>query len=160
MSDDLAIAPPRLFPADHGDADAVMQVMASAFDPRYGEAWTLAQLRTLFAVPGTRLCAASIAGTIIGFYAARVAGPESELLLLAVNPAWRRRSIGALLLQDWVGWAANSGVSDYFLEMRADNPAKSLYESAGFVECGRRSDYYTGQDGVQRDAITMRYIRS
>jgi len=149
---------PKIFVADPGDADSVMQVMASAFDPRFGEAWTLAQLRTLFAVPGTRLCAASVADAIVGFYAARLAGPESELLLLAVTPALRHQRLGTRLLGDWLDWAGNSGVSEYFLEMRADNPARSLYERTGFVECGRRAQYYIGKDGKLRDAVTMRYI--
>jgi [ribosomal protein S18]-alanine N-acetyltransferase len=147
----------HLFDADPADAGAIMRVMASAFDPRFGEAWTLGQMRTLFAVPGTRLCAGSLDGVVVAFYAARLAGPESELLLLAVDPVVRRRNIGRSLVGHWLDWAQNSGVSDYFLEMRADNPARRLYESAGFVECGRRPDYYSGQDGVLRDAITMRY---
>jgi ribosomal-protein-alanine N-acetyltransferase len=153
------MSPPKLFVAGHEDADAIMQVMDSAFDPRFGEAWTMTQLRTLFAVPGTRLCAAAINNVLVGFYAARLAGPESELLLLAVDPMTRRQRVGGLLLGDWMAWAANSGSNECFLEMRADNSARSLYEKVGFSECGRRPDYYTGQDGQSRDAVTMRFIR-
>jgi [ribosomal protein S18]-alanine N-acetyltransferase len=150
----------HLFDADPADLDAIMRVMARAFDPRFGEAWTQGQLRTLFALPGTRLCAGSLNGVIVGFYAARMAGPESELLLLAVDPAARRQQIGSALLKHWQNWANNSGANEYFLEMRADNPARSLYERFGFVECGHRPDYYSGQDGVLRAAVTMRHIVS
>lgn len=148
----------RLRAAGPGDVDGVMAVMRTAFDPRYGEAWTQAQLLTLFAVPGTRLAIAHSGGQIVGFHAARIAGPESELLLLGVVPAQRRRGIGQLLLDDWLRWGGTMGASDYFLEMRADNDARALYAQVGFVQCGLRSDYYMGQDGQKRDAITMRLV--
>jgi [ribosomal protein S18]-alanine N-acetyltransferase len=144
--------------ADIDDMAAVMTVMDAAFDPRFGEAWTAAQLRTLFAVPGTQV---GVAGDVAltGFYAARLAGPESELLLLAVHPAARGKGIGRALIDHWLAWAQRHGAADYFLEMRADNPARSLYCRAGFAECGRRPSYYNGSDGVKRDAVTMRLNR-
>lgn len=146
----------RLDRARIGDAGAVMRVMEAAFDPAYGEAWSMAQLLTLFALPTARICLARDDDGPCGFSAARIAGPESELLLLAVAPDRRGRGIGRRLLDDWQAWAAGQGASDYFLEMRADNDALYLYRSAGFIQCGRRPDYYRGKDGVVRDAITMR----
>lgn len=146
----------RLAAARIGDAGAVMQVMEAAFDPAYGEAWSMAQLLTLFALPTARICLARAGDRPCGFAAARIAGPESELLLLAVDPQWRGQGVGRRLLDDWLEWAKGEGACDYFLEMRADNAAVHLYERAGFVECGRRPQYYRGADGVVRDAITMR----
>lgn len=146
----------RLATARVADLAAVMRVMDAAFDPAYGEAWSRAQLLTLFALPSARVCIAWDSETPCGFSAARVAGPESELLLLAVDPESRGRGVGALLIADWQDWAASEGAEDYFLEMRADNDAVHLYERSGFSECGRRKDYYRGGDGMIRDAITMR----
>lgn len=146
----------RLAEARVADLAAVMRVMDAAFDPVYGEAWSRAQLLTLFALPSARICVAWDGDLPCGFYAARIAGPESELLLLAVDPVQRGRGIGALLMADWQGWAAAEGAEDYFLEMRADNDAVHLYQRCGFSECGRRGDYYRGADGRMRDAITMR----
>jgi ribosomal-protein-alanine N-acetyltransferase len=140
------------------DLAAVMRVMEAAFDPAYGEAWSRAQLLTLFALPSARICLAWDGDAPCGFSAARVAGPESELLLLAVDPARRGRGVGARLMADWQAWATIQGAEDYFLEMRADNDAVHLYEHCGFSECGRRKDYYRGSDGVIRDAITMRRL--
>ena len=151
MSDDIRLAIARV-----GDLAAVMRVMDAAFDPAYGEAWSGAQLFTLFALPSARVAIAWDGERPCGFYAARIAGPESELLLLAVDPADRGRGVGARLIGDWQSWAEAQGVDDYFLEMRADNDAVHLYTRAGFSECGRRQDYYRGGDGVVRDAITMR----
>jgi ribosomal-protein-alanine N-acetyltransferase len=151
MSDTIRLATARV-----ADLAAVMQVMEAAFDPAYGEAWSRAQLLTLFALPSARVCLAWDGEIPCGFSAARIAGPESELLLLAVDPQWRGRGVGARLMADWQGWAAAEGAEDYFLEMRADNDAVHLYRQSGFSECGRRKDYYRGADGTIRDAITMR----
>lgn len=144
-------------PARIGDVPAIMRVMEQAFDPAYGEAWSAAQILTLFAVPSSRLACVRMDSEIAGFAAARVAGPESELLLLAVLPAARGQGIGRALVEDWGAWARELDAPDRFLEMRADNPAIDLYRSCGFSECGRRPDYYVGGDGGRRDAITMRY---
>jgi ribosomal-protein-alanine N-acetyltransferase len=151
MSDPIHFATARV-----SDIGAVMDVMEAAFDPAYGEAWSAAQLLTLFALPSARVCLAREGDRPCGFSAARVAGPESELLLLAVNPLWRGRGVGRRLIDDWQAWAAREGAEDYFLEMRADNSAARLYREAGFSECGRRPACYRGGDGVIRDAITMR----
>ncbi|WP_260580658.1 GNAT family N-acetyltransferase [Sphingopyxis sp. PET50] len=126
----------RLATARVADLAAVMRVMDAAFDPAYGEAWSRAQLLTLFALPSARICLARDGETPCGFSAARVAGPESELLLLAVDPAWRGRGIGMALMADWQSWATAEGAEEYFLEMRADNDAVHLYERSGFSECG------------------------
>ena len=146
----------RLATARVGDLAAVMRVMDAACEPAYGEAWTGAQLLTLFALPSARVCLAWDGDHACGFSAARIAGPESELLLLAVDPQFRGRGIGRLLIDDWRAWAGEQGAEDYFLEMRADNGAIHLYERTGFTECGRRPAYYRGHDGKLRDAITMR----
>lgn len=151
MSGDIRLSEARV-----ADLDAVMQVMEAAFDPLYGEAWSAAQLLTLFALPSAHVMLARDGEGPCGFYAARVAGPESELLLLGVAPHCRRRGIGRLLLEDWQQWAKGCGASEYFLEMRADNEAIYLYKEAGFSESGRRPSYYRGSDAVMRDAITMR----
>lgn len=143
-------------PAAFADVATVMTVMDAAFDPRFGEAWTASQLRSLFAMPGARLAMIEHDGRVAGFYAARVAGPESELLLVAVEPAARGLGLGRALLNDWINWAKSVSASEFFLEMRSDNPAIHLYRSQEFVECGHRPNYYSGADGEKRDAITMR----
>ncbi|MDO9368171.1 MAG: GNAT family N-acetyltransferase [Sphingopyxis sp.] len=154
MTGDIRLATARV-----SDLAAVMRVMDAAFDPAFGEAWSGAQLLTLFALPSARVCVAWEGQQACGFSAARIAGPESELLLLAVDPHFRARGIGALLMNDWQDWATEQGANEYFLEMRADNDAVHLYDRAGFTECGRRPAYYRGNDGAIRDAVTMRRVR-
>lgn len=159
MSED-STSPPLVGVARVPDMPAIMRVMEAAFEPAYGEAWNSAQLLTLFALPSAHIATISRLGRVCGFYAARIAGPETELLLIAIHPENRGLGMGRLLLQDWQNWAENHGAEDYFLEMRADNPALNLYKSSGFSECGRRVAYYRGGDGIIRDAITMRRTTS
>src|SRR3546814_4793753 len=95
-----------------------MRVMESAFDPVYGEAWSLAQLLTLFALPSARIVVAWDGDAPCGFSAARIAGPESELLLLAVDPARRGRGIGGRLLAEWRDWGSEEHKSELQSLMR------------------------------------------
>ena len=123
------------------DIPAIMRVMDAAFAPEYGEAWNSAQMLTLFALPSAHVAIISNSHQVCGFYAARVAGPETELLLIAIHPEQLGLGFGKLLMEDWQNWAFQQGADDYFLEMRADNEAVKLYNSSGFSECGRRPNY-------------------
>ena len=73
------------------DIAEVEAVMAAAFDPRWGEAWTRGQVLGVMAMPGVWLTLAEIDGAPAGFTLARAVLDEAELLLLAVAPQTRRR---------------------------------------------------------------------
>jgi [ribosomal protein S18]-alanine N-acetyltransferase len=147
-----------IVPADERHLDALMAVMHTAFDPLYGEAWSAAQLAATLTLPGCWGRLALIGGQAAGFSLCRAAGPEVELLLIGVAPAQRRNGIAGRLLMRAQEDAIVRGASELFLEVREDNdPAKYLYNRAGFVQVGRRADYYTAKDGSRRAAITMRH---
>lgn len=139
--------------------DAVDAISSRAFDPLYGEAWTKAQCLSILGLPGYRLTGAwrgpAAGAELAGFAIDRVVAGESELLLLAVDPAAHRSGIATALLQDWFHRAGAQGAGRLFLEMRRDNPARFLYEKLGFEEIAVRPAYYLGRDGVSRDAVTM-----
>jgi ribosomal-protein-alanine N-acetyltransferase len=138
-----------------GDLDEVMATMASAFDPRFGEAWSRSQCSGILPMPGVWLLLARHAGIGAGFALARAIVDEAELLLLAVRPELRRAGIGAALLAGVADAARGRGAVRLHLEMRENNPAAALYDSAGFKEVGRRPRYYRGNDGRSFDAITL-----
>ena len=140
---------------DISDRAALSAVMQRAFDPRYGEAWTDGQCIAILGMPGYALRMLKYGQQLAGFAMTRQVAQESELLLLAVDPRWRRRGLASLLLDDWQRRVAAANVVHLYLEMRADNEARALYEQSGFREIGLRPNYYRGNDGVMRDAVTM-----
>lgn len=136
-------------------ADA-MTVMEAAFDPVFGEAWTLPQLAGVMMMPGTWLTIARVDAAALGFALVRSVLDECELLLLAVDPAWRGRGVGEALLRDSLRTARRRGITSMNLEVRASNNAVHLYEKTGFEYVHRRPGYYRGNDGQLYDALSFR----
>ncbi|QIK78227.1 ribosomal protein S18-alanine N-acetyltransferase [Sphingomonas piscis] len=137
------------------DLDEVMAVMNAAFDMAFGEAWTRAQCAGILPMSGVSLRIARTGPTAVGFSLFRIVADEAELLLLAVDPAHGRKGIGRSLLEDFVASSKARGASKVHLEVRANNQAIQLYNSADFVPVGRRANYYTGADGSRFDALTL-----
>lgn len=141
--------------------DAVMAIMDSAFDPHWREAWNRPQVRDSLLMPSTFLLIADREGRPMhseeaaGFVLSRQALDEEELLLIAVRPEDRGRGLGARLLDSYFAAARLRGTRRVFLEMRANNPARSLYRRAGFNPIGIRPRYYRTIDGELIDAITF-----
>lgn len=141
---------------ESGDLDEVMDVMTSAFDPHFGEAWTRSQCAGILPLSGVQLVLArNEHGQLGGFSLLRTVADEAELLLLAVSKTSQRRGIGAALLDHFIEHGRQQGLSRLHLEVRDGNPAVAMYQAFGFGEEGRRRKYYTGRDGSQHDALTM-----
>ena len=69
------------------DIDAVMAIMATAFEPTYGEAWTRSQCAGILPMAGVSLRLAEEGdGEVAGFRLAPAVADEAELLLIAVDP--------------------------------------------------------------------------
>ena len=152
----MAMRQIRLRTGDARDVALVDTLMTAAFDPRYGEAWTRNQCQGVLAMPGVRLTLASVDDRPAGFAMVRSVADEAELLLLAVDPACRRRGIGKALLRAVIAEAQAGGIADLHLEVRADNEAVKLYAGQGFAKVGERRGYYRGKTGQVFDAHTYR----
>jgi ribosomal-protein-alanine N-acetyltransferase len=146
-----------LLPADLGQLHQMMAVMHAAFDPAYGEAWTTPQLAAALGFGHNFGRVAQIEGFAAGFTLCRSAGPEVELLLIAVHPDQQRMGLGQQLLVAACNDARRRGAQEMFLEVRENNAAaQKIYAASGFAAVGRRPDYYSGEDGTRFGAITMR----
>lgn len=147
----------RLVPGRSTDLPAVMAIMTTAFETKFGEAWTRSQCAGILPMSGVSLMLAHDSGRLppIGFSLFRTVVGEAELLLLAVAPDYQRRGIGRLLLEQFVERARASGATRVHLEVRDGNPAVQMYRLAGFEPAGRRPNYYRGSDGSQFDALTL-----
>jgi ribosomal-protein-alanine N-acetyltransferase len=147
-------------PGDH--VDQIMAVMAAAFDPQYGEAWTRRQVEDalllgnchahLVAPCGSALTQGDL---IAGFSLSRTGYEEEELLLFAVLPEYRRFGVGSSILKQLIVNAEARGAKRLLLEMRQGNPAEQLYRRFGFHVIGERKDYYRKASGERINAITF-----
>ncbi|AXJ95936.1 MULTISPECIES: GNAT family N-acetyltransferase [unclassified Sphingomonas] len=141
---------------DARDVAVVDALMAAAFDPRFGEAWTRSQCLGVMAMPGVRLTIAQVDDLPAGFAMVRSVADEAELLLLAVAPPYRRRGVAGALLRAVIAEAQGAGIATLHLEVRAGNDAVRLYETHGFAKVGERRGYYRGRTGESFDAHTYR----
>jgi [ribosomal protein S18]-alanine N-acetyltransferase len=97
-------------------------------------------------------------GEIAGYGILSIAAGEAHLLNLCIGEAWRGLGLGRRLLMRLVDVIRWSGAERVFLEVRPSNPnAKTLYESIGFAEIGRRPRYYPARHG-REDAIVMELV--
>jgi len=93
---------------------------------------------------------------IIGFSVSRLAADEAEILSIAIVSGHRGRGLSRELLRIHLGHLAGRGVKKVFLEVEENNqPARRLYERAGFRVVGRRERYYREASGEQLNALVM-----
>ncbi len=93
---------------------------------------------------------------IIGFSVSRLATDEAEILSIAIAPRQRGQGLSGNLLQTHLGHLAGRGIKKVFLEVEENNqPARRLYERAGFRIVGRRDRYYRDAGGEQLNALVM-----
>ena len=104
--------------------------------------------------PRVAFLIAEAGGTVRGYVVAWFVLDEGEIGNLAVARDARRRGIGALLLDGAIAAVRDSDVDTLYLEVRDSNvAARALYASRGFVEVGRRREYYRKP---KEDALVLR----
>ncbi len=114
--------------------------------------WSAQEFTDLLAQKGVFLCSERPKGFLLG----RIAGPEAELLTLAVAPKHRRQGIAGRLVRDFLQSARARFADAAFLEVAQTNqPARDLYIKHGFTEAGVRKDYYSHDKGPKVSATVM-----
>jgi [ribosomal protein S18]-alanine N-acetyltransferase len=137
------------------DVDAIMLVMRHAFNADFGEAWSRDQCLAMLSLPGTSLGIVEKDHALIGFAMWRTVFDESELLLIAVDPLYRRQRVAQSLFENALTESKAKGCKKLFVEVRVDNPAVAFYQKQGFEQCGLRNNYYRRSDGGPSSALTM-----
>jgi ribosomal-protein-alanine N-acetyltransferase len=130
------------------DLGLVARLHAECFE----DAWDEAALAALLAMPG----AFGLLSTAQdGFILLRAVPGEAEILSLGVAPAARRRGVARSLLSAATVESFRRGAEKLYLEVACDNfAALGLYSSAGFLEVGRRGNYYV-RTGSTVDALVL-----
>lgn len=96
---------------------------------------------------------AEIDGELVGYADMWVVAGEAQLFNIAVDPAYRRNTIGGKLLEHMAAIAGRS-CRIMTLEVRRSNiPAIEMYRKKGFRDVGVRKKYYAdnGEDAVLMD---------
>ncbi|MDZ8274716.1 ribosomal protein S18-alanine N-acetyltransferase [Microbacterium aquimaris] len=143
----------RLRRGELADLAAIMTVERASF---HGDAWSETAMRAELASPHNHYVVAEQAGRLVGYAGLRApsGASDADVQTIALDRAVRGSGGGRMLLRALLDEASRRGVREVFLDVRADNPpAQSLYTSEGFLEIGRRPNYYP--DG-NVDAIVMR----
>lgn len=92
--------------------------------------------------------------TVAGYIGSQSVLGESDMMNVAVAPAYRRQGIGEALVLTLCRLLAERGNQSLTLEVRASNaPAKAMYEKLGFSQVGLRPRYY---QRPKEDALILR----
>jgi [ribosomal protein S18]-alanine N-acetyltransferase len=152
VTDAPATRPAVLAPALRTHVPEVAAIEHSCFsDP-----WSEASFRQAVDNPGVffQVATEGASGRVVGYVVAWFAVGEGEVANVAVAPSARSRGIGGMLLDAAIAAAADHGAEALYLDVRESNArARSLYDSRGFVEVGRRRRYYRRP---AEDAIVLR----
>jgi [ribosomal protein S18]-alanine N-acetyltransferase len=121
------------------DVDAVLEIERASF----GDPWNRNAFFELLDDPRVAFLIADAAGAVRGYVVAWFVLDEGEIGNLAVARDAQRQGIGALLLDGAISAVRGVKVEALYLEVRDSNAAaRALYASRGFVEVGRRREYY------------------
>ncbi len=153
MTELAGVAPegaPELRPMNQVDLEVVVALEREA----YPFPWSNGIFRDCLA-HGHYCRVLQVGGAILGYGVMSEGAGEAHVLNLCIQPRWRGRGWGRLLMNCLLDEARRRDVATLFLEVRVSNQtAIALYESLGFNEVGRRRDYYPAEQG-REDAFVM-----
>lgn len=140
----------QLRPMSVNDVAAVATLEADVFKGGPHTPWSAPMLEEDLAQPGHVWWVAHDQGTVVGFAGGRLAGPDLEVLDVAVAPDRRRQGIAERLLARVTYDGQMLGAETCSLEVAVDNlPARALYDQLHLAQTGRRRDYYAkGEDAL------------
>jgi [ribosomal protein S18]-alanine N-acetyltransferase len=140
-------------PASPRDAAALAQIHGASFHRGWGED----EFERMLSERNTLAHRLRIGRKIVGFSMSRIAADEAEILSIVLAETHRGRGLSNSLLLTHLGHLAGRGIRTVFLEVEENNePARRLYQRAGFGVVGRRERYYRQSGGEALDALLMR----
>lgn len=125
--------------AKEEDVERLVQISKESLSEPFSEQ----NFKSTFNNSSECLVVAEKNGEILGYCDFTLAGPEGELIQIAVSPKSRGGGVGRQLFSEMVEILKEKGVLNLFLEVRKSNhPARSLYESFGMISVGERKGFY------------------
>lgn len=91
---------------------------------------------------------------VVGYVGSQTVLDGSDMMNIAVAPDFRRKGLAEALVNALIDCLRQRKSRCLILEVRVSNtPAITLYEKLGFVEIGRRKNYYRNP---KEDALILR----
>src|SRR4030088_648523 len=145
--------PAAIEPATLRDAPKLAQLHGASFPRGWGEG----EFEAMLTERSPLIHRLRMGRKIMGLAVSRMAADEAEILSIAVAASHRGRGLSNKLLLTHLGHLAGRGVRTVFLEVEENNqPARRLYQRAGFAIAGRRERYYRQPNGGQFNALLIR----
>ncbi|MBR4971352.1 MAG: ribosomal protein S18-alanine N-acetyltransferase [Oscillospiraceae bacterium] len=95
-------------------------------------------------------------GVVVGYIGSQTVFPESDVMNVAVHPDYRRKGIGAMLVEALITHLRNNRCESLTLEVRASNEsAIALDEKLGLEQVGLRKNYYRNP---KENALILRKV--
>lgn len=144
----------QLIPMHLADLDEVMAIEQAV----YSHPWTRKNFDDTISNRDFAWVARHPDGELLGYFVHMVVMDESHLLTIAVKESVQRQGLGRFLLQKLIEHARLMKLKSVLLEVRQSNiRALELYEALGFVEIGRRKNYYQLTQQLREDALILHY---
>ncbi|MEG0321443.1 MAG: ribosomal protein S18-alanine N-acetyltransferase [Oscillospiraceae bacterium] len=139
----------KLVPMDKGHLPAILALENECFQSPWSENIFESELENNSV---SMIVAENSYGAVLGYGALSVVLDEGTLEKIAVAPSARKLGVATEILSAFLRFGA-ANLAFITLEVRAGNsPAIALYTGLGFLEVGRRKNYYAD---LNEDAILM-----
>lgn len=120
----------------------------------FSDPWSTNSIRSELNNPLSCWLVAVDGDKLIGYVGSQSVLGWADMMNLAVHPDYRGRGVGEHLVSRLIGQLRANQVTCLTLEVRVSNSsARKLYEKMGFVQVGRRPNYY---HNPKEDALILR----
>lgn len=120
----------------------------------FNDPWPDQSIRSELTNPLSLWLVAEAEGKVVGYVGSQTVLDESDVMNAAVAPDYRRKGLASRLFLTLEDLLKEKSVHSLTLEVRASNEgAQALYEGLGYVQVGRRPNYY---HNPKEDALILR----
>ena len=120
----------------------------------FSEPWSENSVASELSNPLSAWLVAMDGDALAGYVGSQSVMGESDMMNIAVDAHYRRQGIAQALVKELVAQLKEKGNHSLTLEVRISNqPAIALYEKLGFVQVGKRPNYYRNP---KEDALILR----
>ena len=120
----------------------------------FHDPWSLKSITAELANPLSLWLVALRRDSVIGYVGSQTVLGEADMMNLAVAPEFRRMGVARELVTMLISQLCSRGTYCLTLEVRQSNkPAIALYHDLGFVQVGRRPNYY---HNPREDALILK----